>query len=98
MEPTEIDATPLVRLEAVSFIGAVMGGLVAGASGCGLVGVVLLGILTANACAIGMVIKFVIEGRDRRALRPVVRDPRCSHVRPITRDSAATGRTTEGVR
>ena len=70
--------TPLVRLQAVTFLGFVAGLLVCLASGYGWWAIVG-GLVVGFGTALAMIVVLAIEARDRRAHRPVVREPQ-SHV------------------
>ena len=72
--------TPFDRLYGSMLTGFLAGGLVAGASGYDLLGVVVLAFITTIGVGVAMVIRLSLEARDRRAHMPVVREPR-SHVR-----------------
>lgn len=81
-------SSPTERLGGVALLGFVMGGLVAAASGYGLLGDLVTGVLTAITVGLAMIVRLAMEARDRRALRPVVRRP-MSHVNQIHREMSA---------
>ena len=74
--------TPTHRLKRTTLIGFAPGALVAGASGYGLAGVIVIGLIVGIASALAMLGVLAIEAADRRAHHPVVREP-MSHVEPI---------------
>ena len=77
--------TPSERLVTWMLAGFLMGGLVAAASGYGLLGVVITAAGSAIACAGFMVIRLSLEAAERRAHRPVVKRPR-SHINQVSRE------------
>ena len=65
----ELNMTPAARLIRTMLIATIMGGLIAGASGYGLVGTFWSAVIVGSACTVAMLIVLAVQAHDRRLYR-----------------------------